>query len=140
MAPKTNFNYRFGTSNFPRVSVPEPLVRDLNLPTVVNLLIEDSEFIANAIAHRWNTERSEGVHVTGSKTAQSTVSQAWLFFLSDGFVQVKSEFLRCLSDLLFNPQVENVVRKVWAHQEFCRKIGHDSCVLLHISFKRFQPV
>jgi len=39
-----------GAGNFPRVAVAQPFVGDFDLPTVADLLVEDAEFVADAVA------------------------------------------------------------------------------------------
>ena len=41
----------------------QPLVGDFVLPAVADDLIENSEFVADAIADGWNFDRGERIHV-----------------------------------------------------------------------------
>ena len=42
-----------GLGDLPRVSVGQPVVGLLDLPAVVDLLVEDAELVADAVADRW---------------------------------------------------------------------------------------
>ena len=50
------FEIDFRAHDLPRIAEAEPLVGDLNLPTVANCLIEDSELVANPVADGGNIE------------------------------------------------------------------------------------
>jgi hypothetical protein len=42
-----------GFGDLPRVSVVQPVVGLLDLPAVMDFLVEDAEFVADAVADRW---------------------------------------------------------------------------------------
>src|SRR4029077_12623797 len=47
---KVHLNDRFWTREFPGVAQAQPFVCTFNLPTITNLLIEDAEFVPDAVA------------------------------------------------------------------------------------------
>src|SRR4029434_8195056 len=71
----------FGARHLPRVAETQPLVGRLHLPAVADRLVEDAEFVADAVTHRRVTERREQIHVAGREPAEAAVAKAGLFFL-----------------------------------------------------------
>jgi hypothetical protein len=59
----------------PGIAEAQPLVGDLHLPAIADHLIEDAEFIANAVADGRDLERCQRVHVAGGQAAKPTIAQ-----------------------------------------------------------------
>ena len=52
----------FGALQSPGVAQAQPIVSGLHLPAVANLLVEDSIFVANAVADGGNVKRGQRIH------------------------------------------------------------------------------
>src|SRR5438034_10450020 len=74
--------------DFPRIAQTQPLIRDLQLPTITDFLIEDAKFVANSITNRGDLHRCHRFHEACSETAQTSVTNARLLFMLDEIVQV----------------------------------------------------
>ena len=73
MTTETHFNGCLRTSNLPGIAETQPFVGSLHLPTILNHLAKDAEFVADTIADCWYLEGGEGIHVARSQPSQSTV-------------------------------------------------------------------
>ena len=69
--------------DLPRVAVAQPAVGALDLPAVADVLIEDAELVAQAVADRRDVERRERVHVAGGEPAEAAVAEAGLLLVLD---------------------------------------------------------
>ena len=94
-----------------------------NLPSVSNRLVEDPEFVANAVADCGNAERRQRVHVTGGKPPESAVAEARLFFLFEKLRQILSQAGK--GKLGFLPKIEGnqAVTEMRPHQKLCREVS-----------------
>ena len=79
--PKLDVEGDLGPRDLPRVAVAQPLVGHLDLPAVADLLVEDAELVADAVADRRDLERRERVHVAGGEPAEAAVAEARLLLL-----------------------------------------------------------
>ena len=59
----------------PDFAAGQPLVRQLGLPAVDNLLFEDTKFIQNRITHGRVAAGCQCIHKAGSQSAQTAVAQ-----------------------------------------------------------------
>ena len=97
----------------------EPLIGDLHLPAIADQLIEDPEFVADAVANRWHFQAGQRFHVASGQAAQTAITKARLFFHLTNVVQggaVKA--IQGFSGLFFNAQHQEVVAQLRADQEF----------------------
>ena len=60
----------FRPMDFPGISQTQPFVGFFDLPSVPYFLVEDAEFIADAIADRRHAKRRKGIHVAGGQPSQ----------------------------------------------------------------------
>ena len=67
-AAKANKNSLIGLGNFPGPAGFEPLISDLYLAAIANQLVEDAEFVADAVARGGNLQGSEGFQVAGCQS------------------------------------------------------------------------
>src|ERR1035441_8001412 len=77
----------FGMRDFPRVAEVKPVVQHLDLPAVLDGLIENAEFVADAVARRRNFERGQRIEIARSQTAEAAIAEAGLFFLFQKLVE-----------------------------------------------------
>ena len=63
------------------IAVAQPLVGLLDLPAVDDLLLEDAELVADAVAQRRHFERGQRIDEAGREAAEAAVAQARLVFV-----------------------------------------------------------
>src|SRR5438034_11675911 len=59
--------------DFPRIAQTQPLIRDLQLPTIADFLIEDAKFVANSITNRWDLLLGHRFHEAYNVSAHNHV-------------------------------------------------------------------
>src|SRR5207247_9686777 len=91
MSAEVHIEANVRPGNFPRIAEAQPLIRDFNLPAVADLLIEDSEFIADAVSDRRNLQRRQRFHEPCGQASETAVAEARLFFVLDDVVQIQSK-------------------------------------------------
>ena len=45
--------------DFPGISVAKPIVGELDLPAVMNLLLKHTEFVTNSVSNSWDSKSSQ---------------------------------------------------------------------------------
>ncbi len=124
MAAQLHFVLDLGVMEFPGVVIFQPLVGDLHLPAVPDLLVENAELVAQPVADGRDAKRRQGVKVTGRQPPQAAVPQPRLFLLVQQAHETPVELGHRLFHLFINPQVDEVVPQVGARQVFRRKVAH----------------
>ena len=103
--------------HFPHVAVAQPVVGQLHLLAVDDLLAEQAVFIADGAAHGGQVQGSQGVHEAGRQTAQAAVAQGgFRLFLQHG-VQVDVQLGQGLLVGVGGNQVQDIAVQAAAHQE-----------------------
>ena len=69
--------------DLPRVAGAQPAVGALDLPAVADVLVEDAELVAQAVADRGDVERGERVHVARGEAPEAAVAEAGLLLVLD---------------------------------------------------------
>jgi len=77
-----------GFGDLPGIAIVQPLVRDLSLPAVVNFLLKDPEFVADAITNGRTLQRRQRIEITGSESAKPAVAQARLLLAGQHDVEI----------------------------------------------------
>src|SRR6185436_15094900 len=108
--------------DLPRVAAPQPLVGDLDLPAVADLLIEDAELVAQAVADRRKIERRQRLEEARSEPSEAAVAEARLFFLIDQRVEVKAEERDGLLELVDQVQVDQMLHQERTDEELRREV------------------
>ena len=93
------------TNNLPRIGAPEPVVRLLVLPTVLDRLLEDAVFVAQTVAHGRNLHRGHRIKEASRQSSQATVTQTRVGFL---FQQLEPIEVLLLDSLLCDGIEEKV--------------------------------
>ena len=125
MAAEVHVIGDFGTVNLPGVPHGEPLVGDLLLPAVADLLVEDAEFIADSVADGGNPERGQGIEETGRQPPEAAVAEPRLLLVVEEGFQVETELGDRLLHLPGDAEVEQGVPQVGAGEEFGGEVGDD---------------
>jgi len=81
-AAEFDFDRPFGSGDFPGIAIAQPLVSQLDLLSVAQLLMENTELIANPVSQAWNLQRRQGIEVTGGKSTKATIAETGFCFLS----------------------------------------------------------
>src|SRR5262245_12771313 len=118
MAAKANCHCDFRARNFPRIAKAQPLVRDLDLPTVADLLVEDAELIADAVTDGRDLERCHRINVASCKTPEAAVAEARLLFLIAHILETEPKLRHGLLCVLEGPEIEEIVAEMRTQQEF----------------------
>ena len=99
----------------------EPLVGDLHLPAVADQLVEDAEFVADAVAGGRDLQRGHRFEEAGRQPPQAAVAQARLLLhIEDLLDVVDPEAAQRLGRLLLDAQHQQVVAQLRADQELRR--------------------
>ena len=69
----------------------EPVVRNLHLVSVDDLLTEDTVAVAESVSPCWVVERGERIEEASSETAETSVSESSVAFLFDDVFHVEAE-------------------------------------------------
>ena len=81
------------TGNKPNISARQPEIRQLGLPTVNKLLLENAVFVKNRISFCVIALTCKTVKVACGKSAETAVSEAGIRFAVVKFVKLYSEIL-----------------------------------------------
>ena len=129
---------RPGAADLPGVAVAQPVVGELDLPAVVNLLVEDAELVADAVADGGNAEGGQGVEVAGGETAEAAVAEAGFALLLDDWSRSRPSS-GGLADVVFESEVQQVAGEIRSHEELGREITDDADVVLHVALDGCDP-
>ena len=94
--------------HFPHVAVAQPVVRQLDLLTVHNLLAEQTVFIADGAAHRGQVKGRQRVHEARCQTAQTAVAQRGFRLFLKHLVHVDVQFVQRLLVGIKRDEVQDV--------------------------------
>ncbi len=67
--PIAYLNARLGAPDIPGIAVAQPVVGELDLPAIMNLLVKHAELVANPVAHGGDSQCCKRVEITGGETA-----------------------------------------------------------------------
>jgi len=114
-------------SRFPWATQGKPFVGLLDLPPILDLLLEQTEFVANAVAYSGDVQRGERIHVAGGETAQAAVAQTGFGLVLEKLVEALAELGQCSCDRLANVMDrEQIVTELRTDEEFRRQVADDT--------------
>lgn len=114
----------FAAPDLPRIAVAQPRVGHLHLPAVPDGLIEDAEFIADAVADGRDLQGGQRIHETGGQPPESAVAETGFLLLGQQLLQVEPEFLGRPLRFLPDAHVDQVVAEMGTQQEFGGQVAH----------------
>src|SRR5215472_16004745 len=114
---EADFNSNVRTPDLPWIFKPEPIVSQFDLPAIVDSLVEDSEFVANPVADRRNSQGSHEIEVTSREPSKTTVSETGFALLRNQTIEVAAEFCYGLANRSLDLQVEKVIGQMRPEQE-----------------------
>lgn len=92
---KTHVNNDIMSWEFPRIEV-EPVIRNLDLVSVHNFLLENTISVSQSIAPSWIVKRGKRVQETSSKTTKTTISQSSIVLLINHILDFEAEIFQAL--------------------------------------------
>ncbi len=102
----------------------QPLVGPLHLPAVDDLLLEDAELVADAVAHGRDLQGRQRIDEAGRESPEATVAETGLHFLLPQFVEVEAKLADRLAHRVVDAQVDQLVAEVRSHQDFGGEVCH----------------
>ena len=106
----------------PALSGDAPVVCQLGLLPVLELLAEDSELIADGITRSLNAEGGHAVHVAGSETAETAVAEAGVRLCLENIRSIEAEVLQCTCKGVRDTEVIGILHQAAPHEELHRHI------------------
>ena len=100
---------QIGRGDLPRVPVDQPVVGLFDLPTVVDLLVENAEFVADAVPDRRTLQGGQRVEIAGREPAQTAVAQPRLLFGRKDRVEVLAQRRERRTRLLLDLEIQQIV-------------------------------
>ncbi len=137
-APPDN-EIEVGFGYFPRVSVVEPVVGLLDLPSVADLLVEDPVLIADAVADRRAIQGGQRVQVARRQASEPTVAQPGFLLAGEHLVDVLTQRGQGVASLLFDLQVQQVVAQLRTHEELGRQVHRHLAAQVQIGLHAGDP-
>ena len=121
----------FFPTDRPRITVTHPIVRHFLLAAVLEVLLEQTVLIANAIAVQRQIQCCRTVQKACSQSAQTAVAQCCIF---DHFQirQGNAQFCKGFLCLLHHVQNQQVVVHGTSHQKFHREIAGTAAVFVSV--------
>ena len=106
----------------PDVAHLQPVVRQLHLPAVDDLLLEDAELIADREAGGRVAETGQGVEIAGGQPSETAVAEAGVGVEGVELLDVDVQGLEGFGEDLFHAEIVEIVAQARADQEFHRHV------------------
>jgi len=126
-------------ADLPRVAEPQPAVDALVLPAVADLLIEDAELVADAVADRRQLEGGQRVEEAGGEPAEATVAEAGLLLVLDQLVVRQPEVGQRRPQRGLDAEGQDVVAELRAEQVLGGQVDDGAVVALEEGAGRPHP-
>ena len=118
----------------PHVSQSQPVVRELDLPAVYDLLLENAELIPNGKARHRVAKPGRRIHIARSESSKPAVSKSRVRLHRAELVQREPERVQHLACFPVKAQIKQIVAQRCAHQKLHRHVID----LLALFFPRFR--
>ena len=129
-----------GPAQFKRIAVRQPVVRHLDLETVLNLLFEHTVTVADTAAVSRIPQCCQGIQETGCQTSQAAVAQSGIRLLILKHVDIHAQLLQNFLCALVSLQVDHVIAQGTSHQELHGHIVNHLWVFFVICLLGGHPV
>ena len=106
----------------PRVAQLHPVVRQLHLLTLHDLLLEDAQLIADGIARRRDLQRGHAVQIAGGQTAEAAVAQTGIRLHVENVRRPEAQLADGGGQLVQQLQIEGVFHQAAPHEELQRQV------------------
>ena len=127
------------SDHLPGIASGQPGIGALHLARGPDLLAEDAEFVADAIADRRQFQRGHRFLEAGRQSPQAAVTQARLGFLGQQLLQRKSQLTAGRFGLLAQTEAAQVVLQMGPEQVFRREVNSGAHVLARVGLGRVHP-
>ena len=125
--------------DLPRIAVPEPTIRDLDLLAGDDPLVEDAVVVAEAVAVGRVAESGQGIHEAGRQPTQAAVPEARVPLGLAEILETVAELAESLTHLVVQAQVDQAVAQRPTHQVLERQVVHALDVLVVVGVLRPDP-
>ena len=99
-----------------------PVIRQLHLLTFHDLLLENTQLIADGVAGSWDVQRGHGVQIAGGQAAQTAVAQTCVRFQLKQVAGLEAQVAQSLLQFGQHAQIVSVFHQAPAHEKFQREI------------------
>ena len=107
-----------GLGQQPRVAQRLPVIRQLHLLALHDLLLEQAQLVADGITGRGDLQRRHTVQIAGGQTAQTAVAETGVRLHIENIRGLKAQFLDSLLQLGQYVQIIGILHQAAAHQKF----------------------
>lgn len=116
--------------NLPRVAVVQPKIGNLDLVTILNLLLKDAVVVSNTVAPGGDLESGERVNEARGKSTQTTVTKSGVGLKLVELLQIVAHFHESFLELLLHVNVDEGVLESTTHEELKRQIVNSLDILV----------
>ena len=135
-----NFFCVFRTTKFKWISIFQPVIWNLYLISVFDLLFEHTITITDTTSICTVIQCCKRIQEACSQTSKTTISKCRIRFLIFDHVKIQTKFIQSFFDLFVCCQVDQVISKSTSHEELHGHIVNCLRILLFICILCFQPV
>ena len=121
---------RLGALEFPRIAEGEPVLGPLDLPAVVEALLEQAMLVPDAVAEGGDAKRRHAVEQAGREPAEATIAQGGIGLDLEHFLGIGAEGAHGLGGSFVQTQIAQRVCKEAADQEFQAEIVDPLAVIV----------
>ena len=114
---ETDLDHILVTGDQPALGRAAPVVGDLGLLAVPELLLENAQLIADGITDPLHAEGSHAVHVAGGQSAQTAVSEPGIRLRLKDIGSAEAEILQGADQGITDPEVEGVLHQAAADEK-----------------------
>ncbi len=132
MAAVAYLDRRLRAADLPGVAVAQPVVGELDLPAVVDLLVEHAELVADAVTHGGELR---GLRANRDNMLRGGPGHRYpgrLGLLLDEVIEIEVELGCGRTDGVVQAEVEQIVGEMRAHEEFRGEIVDGAHVVLRV--------
>ena len=129
----------FGTDEFPRIAVDEPVLRRFLLPAAANDLAKETIVVADAVAVRGDRQRRHAVHETRGEAAEAAIAERSVRLDLAQVRQIDAELVERFRHRLRDAEIGQGVEQQAPDQEFEREIIDALAPVDIDAVQRFQP-
>ena len=90
MSAGTDFHRHVRFFKLPGVARLQPAIAQLLLPAILEVLVEHTELITDAVADGGDLQAGQRIQVAGREPAQAAIAQARFLLMVDDLLQIKS--------------------------------------------------
>ena len=107
----------------PGIAGGQPIFRQLVLPAVADLLLEESVVVTDAVAEGGYAEARHGVHEAGRQPSETAVSERGIRLQRAKLVEIDAQARKCVAHRLDHVEVGQCVEQQAANEIFDRQIA-----------------